>query len=93
MNRIDRKGGELAYQFADGNKIKKIYLTAKLQDQLVYGTIALVKLGEGYELVPKQVAKKSPSATPPASSCKTPAAASKPWKRTTPTPTIKSLMT
>lgn len=58
MNRIDRKGGELAYQFADGNKIKKTYLTAKLQDQLVYGTIALVKLGEGYELVPKQVAEK-----------------------------------
>lgn len=58
MNRINRKQGDIAYQFADGSKIKKIYLTTKLQDQLAYGMIALVKLGEGYELVPKQVAEK-----------------------------------
>lgn len=58
MNRIDRKQGDLAYQFADGNKIKKIYLTAKLQDQLAYGVIALVKSGDSYELVPKVVAEK-----------------------------------
>lgn len=58
MNRIDRKQGEIAYQFADGNKIKKIYLTEKLQDQLAYGMIALVKSGETYELLPKAVAGK-----------------------------------
>lgn len=58
MNRIDRKSGEVSYQFADGSKIKKIYVTEKLQDQLACGVIALVKLGEGYELVPKQVAEK-----------------------------------
>lgn len=58
MNRIDRKHGDLAYQFADGNKIKKIYLTTKLQDQLAYGVIALVKAGDNYELVPKVVAEK-----------------------------------
>jgi uncharacterized protein YaiL (DUF2058 family) len=58
MNRIDRKQGDLAYQFADGSKIKKIYLTAKLQDQLAYGVIALVKSGDNYELVPRMVAEK-----------------------------------
>ncbi len=58
LNRIDRKKGELAYQFADGNKIKSIYVTDKLQDQLAYGMIALVKLGDAYELVPRQVAEK-----------------------------------
>lgn len=58
MNRIDRNRGDIAYQFADGSKVKKIYLTAKLQDQLAYGVIALVKFGDGYELVPKQVAEK-----------------------------------
>ena len=58
LNSIDRKRGDLAYQFADGSKIKKIYLTKTLQDQLAYGIIVLVKLGDGYELVPKQVAEK-----------------------------------
>ena len=58
INSIDRKRGDLAYQFADGSKIKKIYLTKTLQDQLAYGIIVLVKLGDGYELVPKQVAEK-----------------------------------
>lgn len=58
MNRIDRKQGDIAYQFADGNKVKKIYLTPKLQDQLAYGVIALVKSGDSYELVPQQVAEK-----------------------------------
>jgi hypothetical protein len=58
INRIDRKHGNLSYQFADGSKIKKIYVTDKLQDQLAYGVIALVKFGDGYELVPKQVAEK-----------------------------------
>jgi uncharacterized protein YaiL (DUF2058 family) len=58
MNRIDRNRGDIAYQFADGSKVKKIYLTTKLQDQLAYGVIALVKFGDGYELVPKQIAEK-----------------------------------
>ena len=58
MNRINRKQGEIAYQFADGNKIKKMFVTELLQDQLAVGLIALVKLGEGYELVPRQVADK-----------------------------------
>lgn len=58
MNRINRKGGEVSYQFADGSKIKNIYVTDKLQHQLARGLIALVRLGAGYELVPKQVAEK-----------------------------------
>ena len=58
LNRIDRQRGDIAYQFADGSKIKKIYLTSTLQDQLAYGIIVLAKLGDGYELVPKQVAEK-----------------------------------
>lgn len=58
LNRIERGQGDIPYQFADGNKIKKIYLTAKLQDQLAYGVIALVKFADGYELIPRQVAEK-----------------------------------
>lgn len=58
VNRIDRKGGETAYQFIDAKKVKKLYITEELQEQLIKGKIAVVKLGEGYELVPTPVAEK-----------------------------------
>ncbi|WP_020396461.1 DUF2058 domain-containing protein [Thiolinea disciformis] len=58
MNKINRAKGEISYQFADANKIKNIYVTDTLQDQLAHGMIALVRFGETYELVPKAVAEK-----------------------------------
>ncbi|MGB0849319.1 MAG: DUF2058 domain-containing protein [Thiolinea sp.] len=58
MNRIDRSKGELAYQFADGNKIQSIYVTDALQQQLADGIIAIVRLDEGHELIPRQVIDK-----------------------------------
>jgi uncharacterized protein YaiL (DUF2058 family) len=58
LNRIDRRQGDVAYQFTDQKKIKKIYLTAALQEQLVKGKIAIVKLAEQFDLVPAPVAEK-----------------------------------
>ena len=58
VNRISRQGGDVAYQFTDEKKIKKLFVTATLQGQLVKGQIAIVKLGESYELVPSPVAEK-----------------------------------
>ncbi len=58
VNRVDRNDGEIAYQFTDGKKINKIYVTALLQTQLSNGLIAIIKLGDKYELVPSQVAEK-----------------------------------
>ena len=57
-HRIDRKDGEVAYQFADNKKIKKVYLTELQQNQLSRGIIAIVKLDEHYELVPTAIAEK-----------------------------------
>ena len=58
MNRIDRQGGDVAYQFTDGTKIKKIYVTPKLQDDLSRGRLAIARLAEGYELLPAAAAEK-----------------------------------
>lgn len=58
MNRINRSRGEISYQFADGNKIQNIYVTDKLQQQLADGIIAIVRAGETYELIPRQVVDK-----------------------------------
>lgn len=58
VNRIARDQGEIAYQFSDGSKIKKIFVTALLQEQLIKGLIAIAKLTDQYELVPAVVADK-----------------------------------
>jgi uncharacterized protein YaiL (DUF2058 family) len=58
MNRIERSGGETPYQFTDGKKIKKIHVTAQLQNELSRGRVAIAKLGDSYELVPAAAARK-----------------------------------
>lgn len=58
VNRINRRDGEIAYQFTDGKKIKKVYVTALLQEQLSKGLIAITKLNDKYELVPAVIADK-----------------------------------
>ena len=62
MNKIDRSKGEIAYNFTVGKKIKKIYVTAVLQNQLSLGRLAIVSLIEKnethYEIVPVPVAEK-----------------------------------
>ncbi len=60
-NRVARGGGgesDVAYQFAHGKKIKKIFVSPAQQDQLVRGLLAIVELDGGYELVPAKVAEK-----------------------------------
>lgn len=46
------------YNFTDGKLIKKIRVSPKVQQQIIRGLLAVVKLGEGYELVPRIVADK-----------------------------------
>ena len=58
INKIDRKQGEIAYQFTDGKKIKRLYVTNALQDQLVSGLLAIVKVRDSFELVPAGIAEK-----------------------------------
>jgi len=50
--------GDVEYNFTDGKVIKKIRVSAAVQQQIVRGQLAVVRLGEGYELVPRVVADK-----------------------------------
>ena len=50
--------GDIAYNFTDGTKIKKMYVSELIQRQLSRGRLAIVKLNESYELVPAGVADK-----------------------------------
>ena len=50
--------GDVEYNFTDGKLIKKIRVSAAVQQQIIRGQLAVVRLGEGYELVPRVVADK-----------------------------------
>ena len=57
-NTIVRSSGETAFQFTDDGKIKKIYVTPKLPNELIKGQIAIAKLNDEYALLPAKVADK-----------------------------------
>lgn len=57
-NLQSKGGGDQAYNFTDGTKIKKIYVSPAVFDQLSRGRLAIVRLGDSYELVPLPVADK-----------------------------------
>lgn len=56
--RLDRRGGESAYQFQDGRMIRKLPMHEAQRLQLVKGTLAVVRYGQGFELVPPATAQK-----------------------------------
>lgn len=58
VNRIDRRGGELDYNFTDNKKIKKILVNNTMLEQLSRGRLAIVSLDDKYEVVASQVAEK-----------------------------------
>ncbi len=58
VNRLPRGEGDIAYNFSDDNKVKRLYVTEQMQRQLGLGRLAIVRLDEQYELVPTAVAEK-----------------------------------
>ncbi|PKF50058.1 DUF2058 domain-containing protein [Enterovibrio nigricans] len=58
MNKIDRKDGDIGYNFTDGTLVKKIYVNKTTQDQLVNGRLAIARYMDGYAVVPGVVADK-----------------------------------
>lgn len=58
LNRVKRDGGDVAYQFADGTRIKKLYVTQQIHRDLVNGRLAIARLDDGYELLPAPAAQK-----------------------------------
>jgi len=58
LNRQPRDADGLAYHFSDNNKIKTLYVSETMREQIIRGRLAIVKLGEDYEVVPAEVSKK-----------------------------------
>lgn len=57
-NRVEDREGEIIYNFTDANVVKRIYVSERVHKHLASGYLAIAKLGDGYELVPKAVAEK-----------------------------------
>ncbi|MDP2177347.1 DUF2058 domain-containing protein [Methylicorpusculum sp.] len=58
LNRLPTAGDGLAYNFTDNNKVKRIYVSAEMRDQIAEGRLAIVKLGQTYEVVSAETARK-----------------------------------
>ena len=58
QNRLPRENGEIGYHFVDGGKVRKLYVTAEIRDKLGKGQLAIVRLGDRYDVVPADVAEK-----------------------------------
>jgi uncharacterized protein len=58
LNRQPKDADGLPYHFIDNNKIKTLYVSEDMREQIIRGQLAIVKLGESYEVVPAEVAKK-----------------------------------
>ena len=57
-SRIEDRDGEIVYNFTDANVVKRINVSEEIYKHLMSGRLSIVKLGEGYELVPRPVAEK-----------------------------------
>lgn len=55
-NRLAQDARGEAYHFAEQNKIKRIFVSDEMADLLSRGQLAIVKLGNSYEVVPAKVA-------------------------------------
>lgn len=58
QNRIKKQNGDIAYHFTDNKKVKKLYISQDMHNDLTKGRLAIASLDENYELIPEPVAVK-----------------------------------
>lgn len=58
QHKVLQTEGDIAYQFIDDNKIKKVYLSQQVYNALVSGSLVIAKDQECYAYLPKALADK-----------------------------------
>lgn len=58
QSRQSRGGGDIAYNFTHDGKIKRLFVSAAVQADLIAGRLVIVCQGESVELVPRVIADK-----------------------------------
>jgi uncharacterized protein len=57
-HRVVRDGGDLAYNFTDGNALKRIYVNKDQHAKIVSGVFAIVRQDAFYEVIPAEIAER-----------------------------------
>ncbi|RCU52464.1 DUF2058 domain-containing protein [Corallincola holothuriorum] len=57
-NTVATDNGDIAYNFTDGTKVKRLYTDAATHKQVTLGRLTIVKLDESYKLIPTAAADK-----------------------------------
>ncbi len=58
LNKLPQDKDGTAYNFTDQNKVKVIYISDKVKNNIISGNLAIVKSKSNYEVVPVPVAEK-----------------------------------
>jgi uncharacterized protein YaiL (DUF2058 family) len=58
LNRLPKDENGTAYNFTDNNKVKQLYVSETMRDQIANGRLAIVKLDQQYEVIPAEAARK-----------------------------------
>lgn len=58
QNRIRKEDGDIAYHFTDSKKVKQLYISQTMHNDLSRGHLAIAKLDQQYEIIPEPVAVK-----------------------------------
>lgn len=56
QHKIHQLDGDVAYQFIDESKVKKIYLNQQIYNALVSGSLVIAKEDDGFAVLPKILA-------------------------------------
>lgn len=57
-HKLEKGKGDIGFNFTDGKKVKKLYVTGLEQKQISAGILSIVKQGDQYEILPRKVADK-----------------------------------
>jgi uncharacterized protein len=58
VNKQPKDNGDIACNFTDDNKVKRLYVDVLTKKHISQGKLAIVKYAQGYEIVPMPVADK-----------------------------------
>ena len=56
QHQLTETNGDISYQFVDGSKVKKLFISQKLYDQIVAGHVVIARLDDSYALLPRPLA-------------------------------------
>ena len=57
-NKLDRRGGDIGFNFSFEQKIKKLYVSGLQQKLLAAGKVAIARISDRFEIIPAEVAHK-----------------------------------